>query len=247
MVTSFPCSVIISVSLVQLYIYSYFHERDVSVVQYCTMFRSASLQLLLTLVTIAVSRTTDQPSSKDGDQADAVDLAACARHFFPGFPGRDGRDGSKGDVGMPGSKGDKSKAGPPGVIDSSVLAKFAAALAKVDRLEEKLRSVSHIPDFGTGKDGSLTLKRGETHTVGCAYVSQTSPLTPGSTAFTVNSCSLFRRGDEIVIHQTQHPTLAGMLEYAVVQSCLHTRMTVSKPLSRPFESGTYNGISPKVA
>ena len=212
-----------------------------------TMSRSTILRSLLISVIIATSSAAEQPSNKGVNQEDGVDLAACARRFFPGFPGRDGRDGRDGSKGDVGPKGDEGKAGPPGIADSSVLARFAAALARIDRLEENLRSVSHVRDFGTGKDGSLTVKGGETHTVGCAYVSQTSPLPPGSRVFTVNSCSLFKRGDEIVIHQTQHPTQAGMFEYAVVQSCLHNRMTLANPLSRPFESGTYNGITPKVA
>lgn len=207
------------------------------------MFRFASLRLSLTLIIIAVPRSRSA-ISKDGGQAGSPDFEACSRYFFPGVPGR---DGSKGDAGMPGPKGDTGKPGPPGVVDVSLLEKFKAAMTTVGLLEEKLRPSSHKPDFGTGKDGSLSVKRGETHTVGCSYISQTSYLTPGTTTFTVNSCSLFRQGDEIMIHQTQHPTLAGMFEYAVVQSCLQNRMTMSKPLSRPFESGIYNGISPKVA
>ncbi|XP_065841975.1 collagen alpha-2(I) chain-like [Oscarella lobularis] len=174
-------------------------------------------------------------SGKDGQKGDA------------GTAGKDGLKGVAGTAGKNGLKGDAGKKGEPGISanNSAIQSALDKALKKIAELETRLAILEPPPSYGYGTDGSWNVKIGATVTSACAYVTQATVLT-GSKSMTVSSCSLFKKDDEVLFHQTQHFAHAGTYETAYVRSCTSNRLSIADGINSPYYSNAFSGANPAV-
>ncbi|XP_065841363.1 PE-PGRS family protein PE_PGRS45-like [Oscarella lobularis] len=161
-----------------------------------------------------------------------------------------GPKGDAGQVGNPGQQGDdgqKGDAGEPGISanNSAIQSALDKALKKIAELETRLAILEPPPSYGYGTDGSWNVKSGATVTSACAYVTQATVLT-GSKSMTVSSCSLFKKDDEVLFHQTQHFAHAGTYETAYVRSCTSNRLSIADGINSPYYSNVFTGANPAV-
>lgn len=181
-------------------------------------------------------------SSVQSNSCQKITLFQC-NNGLTTLAGSDGKDGRPG---PPGAKGD---VGLPGTCNNTdVSRKLDELLERVQRLERANQvgsSRQHLSDFGDGHDGQLSVPSHKEHQAHCAHVTSLQ-IKNGTKVVSVSSCSYFRPGDEVIFHQTQHPTAAGRYEFSFIKSCISSSLTLTHPLQNGFQSGVYSGRNPEV-
>ncbi len=97
-----------------------------------------------------------------------------------------------------------------------------------------------VPDelFGNGADGPLVVEE-LSFLINRFSSVQDSSFGPGTATLTVDTNGSLSVGDEVLVHQSQHPFLAGQYEFAEVIA-LGPRTVTLSPLSLAYESGTFD-------